>query len=58
VRWWIENYMNARRAIDKINTTICKALNDARVQMTMPRRQVFLQRPAVTGIGELELADA
>jgi small-conductance mechanosensitive channel len=48
VRCWIENYMETRRVIDKMNTTIYQALNDASIEMAMPTRQVFLQGSQVT----------
>lgn len=43
VRCWIEHYVETRRIIDKLNTTIYKALNDADIEIPFPQRVVHLQ---------------
>ena len=53
VRCWIEHYMETRRVIDKMNTTLLRALEQAQIELAMPQRQVFLQGPTVTNVDEL-----
>lgn len=55
VRCWIENYMDTRRVIDKMNTTIYRSLADAKIEMAMPQRQVYLQGPDVAKVDDVEL---
>jgi len=43
VRCWIEHYVETRRVIDKLNTTIYKALNDASIEIPFPQRVVHMQ---------------
>ncbi len=57
VRCWIENYMETRRVIDKMNTTIYRALSHAQIEMAMPQRQVYLQGPMVSRADEVEYAE-
>jgi small-conductance mechanosensitive channel len=52
VRCWIENYMDTRRVIDKMNTTIYHALNNGGIEMAMPSRQIYLQGPTVAKADE------
>lgn len=42
VRCWIENYMEARRILDKMNTVLYRALNEAGVAIPFPQRDVHL----------------
>jgi small-conductance mechanosensitive channel len=43
VRCWIEHYVETRRVIDKLNTTIFKALEEAGIKMPFPQRVVHIQ---------------
>ncbi len=43
VRCWIKHYVETRRVIDKMNTTIYKALGDNGIQMPFPQRVVHLR---------------
>ncbi|UCG23771.1 MAG: mechanosensitive ion channel family protein [Chloroflexota bacterium] len=52
VRCWIENYIETRRVIDKMNTALYRALNQAQIELAMPQREVFLQGATVTGVEE------
>jgi small-conductance mechanosensitive channel len=54
VRCWIENYMDTRRVIDKMNTTIYHALTNADIEMAMPQRQVYVQGPTMSRTGEFQ----
>jgi small-conductance mechanosensitive channel len=49
VRCWIEHYVETRRVIDKLNTTIFKALEEAGIEMPFPQRVVHLQNGRSTG---------
>ncbi len=42
VRCWIEHYVETRRIIDKLNTTLYLALNEAGIIIPLPQRQVHL----------------
>lgn len=42
VRCWIEHFVETRRVIDKMNTALYKALNDAGITIAMPQRMVHL----------------
>jgi small-conductance mechanosensitive channel len=42
VRCWIEHYVEKRRVIDKMNTALYKALNEAGIVIPMPQRAVKL----------------
>ena len=44
VRCWIENYIETRRVIDKMNTALYKALNKAEIVIPMPQRAVQLNQ--------------
>jgi small-conductance mechanosensitive channel len=44
VRCWIENYIETRRVIDKMNTALYKALNQSKIEIPMPQRAVHLNR--------------
>jgi small-conductance mechanosensitive channel len=44
VRCWIENYIETRRVIDKMNTALYKALNQAEIVIPMPQRAVQLNQ--------------
>ncbi len=43
VRCWIENYVETRRVIDKLNTCIYNALNEAGIEIPFPQRVLHLQ---------------
>lgn len=43
VRCWIEHYVETRRVIDKMNTALYKALNQAGIIFAMPQRNVHLK---------------
>jgi small-conductance mechanosensitive channel len=43
VRCWIEHYVETRRIIDKLNTAIYKALNEAGVEIPFPQRVVHIE---------------
>lgn len=55
VRCWIENYVETRRVIDKMNTAIYKALNEARIEIPFPQRVVHVQPP--NGVVREELSE-
>jgi len=42
VRCWIEHYVETRRVIDKLNTALYHALNDATIEIPFPQRDVRL----------------
>lgn len=42
VRCWIEHYVETRRIIDKMNTALYRALNDAGIEIPFPQRDVRL----------------
>lgn len=42
VRCWIENYVETRRIIDKMNTALYKALNEASISIPFPQRDLHL----------------
>jgi len=44
VRCWIESYEETRRTIDKLNTCIYKALNEAEMEIPFPQRVVHLKQ--------------
>ncbi len=41
VRCWIEHYVETRRIIDKLNSCLYKALNEAGIEMPPPIREVY-----------------
>ncbi len=41
VRCWIENYVETRRIMDKLNTCLYKALNEAGIKTAFPTRTVY-----------------
>ncbi|MDX1615223.1 MAG: mechanosensitive ion channel family protein [Candidatus Promineifilaceae bacterium] len=43
VRCWIENYVETRRVMDKMNSALYKALNEAGIAIPFPQRVVQLQ---------------
>lgn len=43
VRCWIEHYIETRRVIDKLNTAIYKALNEASIEIPFPQRVVHMR---------------
>lgn len=47
VRCWIENYVETRRIIDKLNTALYLALNEAGIVIPIPQRQVHLANRSV-----------
>ncbi|MBE2198785.1 MAG: mechanosensitive ion channel family protein [Anaerolinea sp.] len=46
VRCWIENYVETRRIVDKMNTALYQALNDAGIEIPFPQRTLHLALPA------------
>lgn len=42
VRCWIEDYVETRRIIDKMNSTLYKALLEAKIQIPFPQRDLHL----------------
>lgn len=50
VRCWIKNYVETRRIIDKLNTTLYLALNEAGIIIPIPQRQVHLAPNSVEPI--------
>lgn len=40
VRWWLDSYVDTRRMFDRVNTAIYNALNEARIKMPYPQRDV------------------
>ena len=48
VRCWIENYIETRKVIDKMNTALYRALEQSQIELAMPQHEVFLQEPTVT----------
>ena len=53
VRCWIEDYMETRRVIDKMNTALYRALEQSGIDLAMSQQQVFLQGSAVTSVDEM-----
>ena len=55
VRCWIENYVEARRIIDKMNSTLFKALNEAGIGIPFAQRELRLASTVkverVNGVG-------
>ncbi len=43
VRCWIEHYVETRRIMDKLNTALYNALNEAGIEIPFPQRVVHLQ---------------
>ncbi|MDX1520127.1 MAG: mechanosensitive ion channel family protein [Anaerolineae bacterium] len=43
VRCWIEHYVETRRIMDKLNTAIYKALQEAEIEIPLPQRAVHLR---------------
>jgi small-conductance mechanosensitive channel len=41
VRCWIEHYVETRRIIDKLNTCLYKALNEAAIESPFPTRTIY-----------------
>jgi small-conductance mechanosensitive channel len=52
VRCWIENYVETRRVIDKMNTALYRAIEQTQIELAMPQHEVFLQGPTVTSVVE------
>ena len=42
VRCWIENYVETRRVMDKMNSALYKALNEAQIVIPFPQRDLHL----------------
>ena len=40
LRVWIESYVDTRRIVDKVNSAVYKALNQAGISMPFPQRDV------------------
>lgn len=47
VRCWIEHYVETRRIIDKMNTAIYKALNQADIEIPFPQRVVHMYNGSI-----------
>ena len=45
VRCWIETFVETRRAIDRLNTCLYKALTEADIEIPFPQRVVYLHHP-------------
>lgn len=43
VRCWIEDYVETRRAIDKLNSCLYQALTDADIEMPVPSRMLYFR---------------
>jgi small-conductance mechanosensitive channel len=43
VRWWIESYVDTRRVIDRVHTTLQHALYEAGIESPFPTQNVNLQ---------------
>ncbi len=54
VRCWIEHYIETRRVIDKMNTAIYQALNEANIEIPFPQRVVHMYN---SGNQKLEVGD-
>ena len=48
VRCWIEDYVETRRVIDKMNTAIYKALNASDIEIPFPQRVVHMAKNTLT----------
>ena len=44
VRCWIEHYIETRRIVDKMNTALYYALNEAEISIPFPQRDVHIKR--------------
>jgi small-conductance mechanosensitive channel len=42
VRCWIEHYVETRRILDKMNTALYNALNEAHIEIPFPQRVVHI----------------
>lgn len=40
VRWWLDSFVDTRRMFDRVNTALYKALEDAKIEMPNPQRDV------------------
>ena len=47
VRCWIENYVETRRVLDKMNSALYRALCEAKIEIPAPRRDVHLYGSSV-----------
>jgi MscS family membrane protein len=54
VRCWIEHYVETRRVIDKMNTTLYKALNQSGIPFAIPQRRLHMQS-SVVPVGNREV---
>jgi MscS family membrane protein len=43
VRWWIESYADTRRVMDRVNTALQKALDEAGIESPFPTQTINLQ---------------
>lgn len=48
VRCWIEDYVETRRVMDKMNSVLYRALNEAAIEIPFPRRDVHLRQVGST----------
>jgi small-conductance mechanosensitive channel len=59
VRCWIEDYMETRRVIDKMNSSLYQALNRESIAIPMPQRDIFIRdRRLVAETADESLPDA
>jgi MscS family membrane protein len=43
VRWWIESYVDTRRVLDQVHTTLQHALDEAGIESPLPTQNVNVQ---------------
>ncbi len=48
VRCWIEDYVETRRVMDKMNSVLYQALNKAAIEIPFPRRDIHLRQAGKT----------
>ncbi len=48
VRCWIEDYVETRRVMDKMNSILYQALNKAAIEIPFPRRDIHLHQAGIT----------
>ena len=40
VRWWLNSYVDTRRMFDQVNSSIMRALNEAKIEVPYPVRDI------------------
>lgn len=48
VRCWIEDYVETRRVMDKMNSVLYRALNKEAIEIPYPRRDIHLRQASIT----------